>query len=205
MSLIFATQLTAVATAVLAAFAIITAWYARKAFRKQSQEVAAIERQVADEQELTRQQADLLKVQSEQLELQRRQFERDQDERRRSQAGKVFVWTERGYDERFPDAAASGDHDTLTLYVTNTSQQPVYDLAISWLLGDAPWETGGKDVESVLMPGSQWGVTRHLPPFLPLTAGGRRYSGTARFRDASGVRWLMTPDGQLAEEPGEGA
>jgi len=35
MSLIFATQLTAVATALLAAFAIVTAWYARRAFLKQ--------------------------------------------------------------------------------------------------------------------------------------------------------------------------
>jgi ABC-type protease/lipase transport system fused ATPase/permease subunit len=40
MSLIFATQLTAVATAVLAAFAIVTAWYAPKAFVKQSKEVS---------------------------------------------------------------------------------------------------------------------------------------------------------------------
>ena len=52
MSLIFATQLTAVATAVLAVFAIVTAFYARQAFRKQSQEVSAIERQVTDQQEL---------------------------------------------------------------------------------------------------------------------------------------------------------
>src|SRR5215471_8640302 len=36
MSLIFATQLTAVATAGLAAFAIVIAWYARRAFLKQS-------------------------------------------------------------------------------------------------------------------------------------------------------------------------
>jgi hypothetical protein len=43
MSLIFAIQLTAVATAVLAAFAIVTAWYARRAFVKQSLEVRAIE------------------------------------------------------------------------------------------------------------------------------------------------------------------
>jgi hypothetical protein len=48
MSLIFATQLTAMATAVLAAFAVVTAWYARWAFLKQSQEVRAIEQQVQD-------------------------------------------------------------------------------------------------------------------------------------------------------------
>ena len=190
-----AALIAAIATVVLAAFAVVTAGYARKAFREQSREVAAIERQVSDGQELARQQADLLKVQSDQLELQRRQFERDQDERRRAQASLVFVWTEKGYDERFPDAAASGDHDTLTVHVTNTSQQPVYDLTISWHLANEPW--GDRpDEESVLMPGSSWGVTRNLPPFLPLTAAGRRYSGTARFRDASGVHWLVTPEGR---------
>ena len=40
MSLIFATQLTGAATAALAVFAIVTAWYARKAFLKQSKEVS---------------------------------------------------------------------------------------------------------------------------------------------------------------------
>ena len=38
--------LRAIGTSVLAAFAVVTAWYARKAFREQSREVAAIEQQV---------------------------------------------------------------------------------------------------------------------------------------------------------------
>lgn len=45
MSLIFATQLTAGATAALAVFAIVTALFALLAFRKQSEEVRAIEQQ----------------------------------------------------------------------------------------------------------------------------------------------------------------
>ena len=40
MSEIFAEQLGAVATAVLAVFAIVTAWYARRAFLKQAKEVS---------------------------------------------------------------------------------------------------------------------------------------------------------------------
>ena len=82
MSLIFATQLTAMATAVLAVFAIVTAWYARRAFLKQSQEVRAIEKQVTDQEALTRQQAELLKLQSGQLDLQREQL----DDRRKANA-----------------------------------------------------------------------------------------------------------------------
>ena len=61
MSLIFATQLTAVATSALAAFAVVTAAFAILAFRKQSREVSD--------------QAELLQVQSSRLELQERQFE----------------------------------------------------------------------------------------------------------------------------------
>ena len=87
MSLIFATQLSAAATAVLAVFAIVTAFYARQAFRKQSQEVSAIERQVKDQQELTRQQAELLKIQSGRLELQGEQL----DDQRKVNAGQAEV------------------------------------------------------------------------------------------------------------------
>ena len=67
--------LTAAGTVVLAVFAIVTSWYARRAFLKQSQEVAAIERQVADEQELTRQQGELITIQTGQLEALRGQLE----------------------------------------------------------------------------------------------------------------------------------
>lgn len=70
--------LTAIGTAALAVFAIVTAILAYMAFRKQAQEVRAIERQVADEQELTRQQAKLIEIQSGQLEALRGQLEEQQ-------------------------------------------------------------------------------------------------------------------------------
>jgi hypothetical protein len=41
--------ITAIATVVLAVFAVFTAVYARKAFREQSREVAAIEQQLEDQ------------------------------------------------------------------------------------------------------------------------------------------------------------
>jgi hypothetical protein len=63
MSLIFATQLGAIATAVLAVFAIVTAWYARKAFRAQAKEVGILQQQ----------------------------NEREAIERRRTQAARVFI------------------------------------------------------------------------------------------------------------------
>jgi hypothetical protein len=79
--------ITAVAIALLAVFAIITAWYARKAFREQSREVTAIEQQVKDEQKLTRQQAELFKVQTGQLEVLRAQL----DDQRKASAAQAEV------------------------------------------------------------------------------------------------------------------
>ena len=46
MSLIAAAQWTAVATIVLAAFAIVAAWYARAAFRGQSEELSTLRDQL---------------------------------------------------------------------------------------------------------------------------------------------------------------
>jgi hypothetical protein len=56
MSVVLSGEISAIAIAMLALFAIVTAILAYLAFRKQSREVRAIERQVTDEQELTRQQ-----------------------------------------------------------------------------------------------------------------------------------------------------
>jgi hypothetical protein len=110
---------TAVGTAVLAVFAIVTAVLAGLAFLKQSREVRAVERQVADGQETGRQQGEILKVQAGQLEVLRAQLEDQRDatakqaqvlelqaaelreslderkraaaERRRAQASRVFL------------------------------------------------------------------------------------------------------------------
>jgi len=63
MSLLLASQITAVATAVLAVFAVVTAGYARKAYRGQSAELTLLQEQAG----------------------------RDIEQRRRVQAAKVFV------------------------------------------------------------------------------------------------------------------
>ena len=67
--------ITAVATAVLAVFAIVTTAYARKAFLKQSQAVVAIEQQVSDQKDVTAQQAELIEIQSDRLEVLRAQLD----------------------------------------------------------------------------------------------------------------------------------
>jgi hypothetical protein len=114
MSLIFATQLTAIATAVLAAGAIVTAIFAILAFRKQSQEVH-------DQAEELRVQSEVLEVQSRELNLRQEQREREADEKRRSQAARVTAWLT----HREPDGLSKA-------HISNDSDQPVFDVRTSF-------------------------------------------------------------------------
>jgi hypothetical protein len=67
-------------TWILAIGSVIAAWYAVRAFAGQSREVAAIEQQVRDGQELARQQAQLLELQGKQLEVQSKQLSLQQEQ-----------------------------------------------------------------------------------------------------------------------------
>jgi len=67
-----AAWITAVATGLLAAFAVVTAWYARKAFGEQAEQLGVLQRQA----ETT---MDVLKVQSDQLDYQQQQFDAQKD------------------------------------------------------------------------------------------------------------------------------
>jgi len=168
-----AAWITAVATGLLAVLAGFTAWYARKAFREQSREVRAIEQQVHDQEELTRQQAELLKVQSGQLGLQRQQAEdqrqaevlklqatelsesvaerkREAGERRQSQASRVFIWQD--------NATARQDIlrvSLVTAHVTNTSDQPIYDVELLWHRGSEPYGDPNPQPLGTIMPNSE--------------------------------------------------
>jgi hypothetical protein len=95
--------MTAIATVVLGVFAIVTAWYARRAFLKQSKDVSD---------------------QAAMLDLQRRQLEQDQLERRRAQAARVFIMIEGSEDRQ--------GQVTLMATACNTSSQPVFDLWVRW-------------------------------------------------------------------------
>lgn len=137
MSLVFATQLTAVATAVLAVFAIVTAVFAILAFRKQSQEV--------------RDQASVLALQAAELRESLAERKREAAERRRAQAGRVFVSAE-------PNPKISDPVNSIALRAENTSQQPIYDLTFMWREGTGEWS--GPEYRfpfPVLMPGEQKG------------------------------------------------
>lgn len=222
MSLLAATILTAWATVVLAVFAIVTAWFAWRAYRKQSREVAVIERQVTDQQELTRQQAEQLKVQTSQLGLQQRQFEQQQADRHSDQASRIFITSEitedpmRGATVRerakqarrameqpeHQKAMGEPNYQTLNVQVTNTSQQPVYDLHINWRKGTAPWAQPER--VPVLSPGAELKFARPLPDDLTPSVDRSLFSAVVIFRDRNQVWWRTRPDGRSEElGPGE--
>lgn len=199
-------ELTAIATAVLALFAFTTAILAGLAFWKQSREVSAIERQVNDQEELTRQQAALLKIQGRQLELQQKQFDQQADERRRAQASRVFIWTEHGSDPRATDDHTATEEPApfgLIAHIRNTSEQPIYELTIDW----GPEKPSSMEDERfpVLMPGDQKDLFQPWPDEIDPARDPwfLKLAPIARFRDAAGLRWGLTEDGQLDENPAE--
>jgi hypothetical protein len=133
MSLIFATQLTAVATAALAVFAIFTTVFAILAFRKQALEVGILQQQMHEHQQA---------------------LEHEAAERHREQASRVWVLavTDDGTSRRdFParrpgrDPAADGaaEGPALEAMVTNASeqQQPIYNAKLHWYRGSKGYGT----------------------------------------------------------------
>ncbi len=206
MSLIFATQLAAVGTAVLALFAIITAVFAFLAFRKQSKEV--------------KDQADMLRVQSERLEVYRKQVDEQRRtsteqmkvlglqaaeiraslaERRSAQASKVFIWTKVGPDPRISQAerAVRGPaDDVITANVKNASDRPIYSAELLWddgssALSDIAVRSGAERLARVLMPDADDTGTRDTGPDARAVV--------LRFRDAAGFSWLRGPEGELQD------
>lgn len=209
--------ITAIATAGLLVGAIVTAIYAVRAFRKQSQEVSVIEQQVKDQQEVTNQQAKLLEVQSGQLDLQRQQLDdqrhlnakqsevlelqadelreslverkREAAEQRKAQASMVFIWQ---YAESMPPRGP-----TVTAHVRNISDQPIYNPELRWHRGTAGHGDPNPEPLPTIMPGDEIARGRQFPPDTNMDVSG----AVVRFTDAAGVRWLRRPDGYLNEFP----
>jgi len=136
MSLLVATQITAVATAVLAIGAIVTAILAGLAFRKQAQEVQLLGRQIEDQQILSAQQGQAIALQSEQLALNRKQLaEQQRDlsqrarilERQQANAIDLVVWPT-GF---FPDAP-----NVCTAMISNGSDRPIREVRCRIELGE---------------------------------------------------------------------
>jgi hypothetical protein len=194
------TWITAIATVLLAAFAVITAYYARQAFLKQSKEVSDQAEmlqiqsgQLAEQRKINAEQTKVLELQATELRESIDERKREAEQRHRDQASRVFVWEERGKDEvNFPPDSPPAPW--VTAYVVNTSEQPVYNVIISWRLDGRP---EGQRHLMPIMPGDDAKDTKSVPS----GADPATFGAVAFFRDAAGVTWRTRPDGQLEEIP----
>ena len=220
MSVDLSAEITAIATAALAVFAIVTAFYARQAFRKQSPEVSAIERQhqpsrkLADGRpscsrsmpgrfELQRQQLDgqrkanadqanVLKLQADDLRESLAARQRAAEQQRKAQASKVFIVESEGVSH--PPGGPPAVPFVVARAV-NSSDQPVYDVEFYWRRGSASHGEPNPEPLGILMPGEREEKSRDFPSDTNMAVSG----AILRFRDAAGVKWIYRPDGRLVE------
>jgi hypothetical protein len=176
MSQLVAIQVTAVATAVLAVGAAFTVLFAFLAWRKQSAELNTLQVQVASEQSVTA---------------------READDRHRAQAAHVFVWQERKLIAPSDEDASTGVGARFFAYVRNASDQPAYDVCVTWRVATLKPDVYGP--RAVLLPGDQMPSEKLLTPDWPAERFGDVHA-EATFRDAAGAKWLRRPDGELIEQ-----
>jgi hypothetical protein len=207
MSEIFAEQLGAVATAVLAIFAIVTAWYARRAFLKQSKEVGDqaemldLQRKQLKEQEKTSaKQAEVLELQATELRRSLDERERETAARQRAQAEGITAWLA-------TDSHPIGGAPLQAAALSNQSSQPVYDVQayLHYLeenrLGSrwAPTTGGASQIIKIVTPRSDLHVIlpQDSSPY-PEEDDGMAYAASIIFTDAAGNRWERDPRGVLS-------
>jgi len=190
-----ATWIAAIATVFLAIGVIVAAWFARTAS-------VALSRQFAAQQELT---AKLAEV----LQLHARELVQSYDERRRSQACRVFIELDRVIPvslRRQADGEAGSAGQSpwrVTATVRNSSDQPVYDMYVIWQLGTV--RMGKPDPVARLLPGEAAAFERAQaaeadPPSEPAARSDpAAVSAFLTFRDSAGVRWTVREDGTLSD------
>ncbi len=206
MPLPFAVKLTAVATSVLAVAAIAAAILAGRAFRKQSQVLRALERQMKDEQlRVASGKLELqFQVASGQLELQRHQLEeqheanaRRADEQRKRQAALVTAW----FAEEREGTSLWG------ACIRNASGLPIRDVRTFFHSVDDKGESGDWDSRTLGGPVEK---IRVVPPgadcFVMVPRNIRGHMGditesayvvSIEFVDAAGNEWERDPRGAL--------
>jgi hypothetical protein len=160
MSQIFSLQLTAVATAVLAGFAIVTALFAGLAFRSQGKQFRLLMRQYKGQLN------DQAVTQARQTEALARQDE----QQRKAQASLVFMWQDASR-RRVP-------HRMITAHVRNASDQPIYQATVFRGRGQS-------EIVGMILPGEEAAHSRKFPPGTEID----RLDAVLMFRDAAGIVW----------------
>jgi hypothetical protein len=174
MSLIASSDITAVATLVLAVGAIVSAIFAFLAFRKQSEEIR----------------------------VQRMELERAASDRRRAQASQIFI--ESTVEELgFLAALASGRKSSPLLgrnparfvaTVRNISDLPIYDVGATWPTGTINQEKDDGLVFAIIKPGRSERFT-----FRGHLLESTYPEVIVFFRDSAGAHWQADDKGHLIE------
>lgn len=202
-----ATWFTAIATGILAIFAVVTAWYARKAFREQSEEVRTLKAQLEDQEGLNAKQTPVLELQAKELQESIEERRRDRAEKERRQAIQVAAWMlveqedERGRHEVDLDDFSAFDDASMRVYgiVQNASDEPIWDVIVKVpifvekdkesdelkpidaedeIISIGPHETRRSEITSMTMPFN-------------------RYPLRVEFRDNAGRDWSRDDRGRL--------
>ncbi|HVB45230.1 MAG TPA: hypothetical protein VNF47_21350 [Streptosporangiaceae bacterium] len=211
--------------------AVVTSVFAIKAFGKQAEEVKTLERQVEDQQELTRQQGELLRIQSDQLDLQRKQAEEqskvaakqtdvlelqaaelkasieqrelDAEQRHRAQAVRVFMWEERLDRDSAVDQATLSARGERPVPVVKACVRNASDQPIYDLRFSWHRGTAPHGHGESQLPVMPGSDAYATRPVPPDLPDGSRdlFGAVAFFRDTSGTIWRARPDGQLDEIP----
>lgn len=176
MSMIFATQITAVATAVLGAFAFATAVLAYLAWRSQSGEIRSLREGKMQEAE----------------------------ERRWAQARRVYIEMKvlQGVGEHPGREYAAGRTPrppAITATVHNTGDRPVYDVRIHWVNLNPVTQAGVEDQARTVGPAGHAERERVIPGGVAT----ENFIPVGYFRDAAGLRWTVTPNGYLDPVPSD--
>jgi hypothetical protein len=216
MSVDLSGEITAIATAVLAVFAIVTAIYAVRAFRKQSQEVhdqASMlhiqSDQLEEQRKINAEQTRVLALQASELTESLSERKREAERRRSAQAAQVFISQQHEPDSHYHsltgwDDEGHGrwvsirepDHIRAKVTVVNASDQPIYDAELYWRHGSAMHGEPNPEPLGTIMPGEDTDLEREFPLDANMDVSG----AILMFRDAAGVEWIRRRDGGLVEQ-----
>jgi hypothetical protein len=203
MSLLTATQVTAVATAVLAFFAMATAVFAYLAFRKQSTEVNTLQEQFSDQRTVNAKQVAVLGLQAEELNASLKERQLEVGERQRSQAAKVTAWL--GLAGGLETALRRGsEFYDWGAVIRNASDLPVLNVSVFFHFVDEQepgedWEPEprGEPVEKILIVPPEADRFVAIPRSVSHHADDSTCVVSIEFTDAAGQRWERDPRGAL--------
>lgn len=182
--------LTAIGAVVLAVFAVVTAWYARRAFRGQSDQLGILKDQLEDQKALNARQTPVFELQARELQESLDERKREAEEQRRAQASMVFIW------EHADTARTAGGVEVpaVTAHAVNTSDQPLYDAELRWHRGSAPYGDPNPEPLPTIMPGDD--ITRSR-----LFSGVLTWPSAARSCDSATPQVPRGCAGQTAASP----